>query len=1213
MSWNKTDRSFKILINRRVTDAEPSKYYYNEKGDFTLDLHSLEIKMDTIPGTPPGADTSVVKVYNFAGRLTLIEDTSVPGQMTWFASSNSNTVLAQTDEASRLKDWVPDKYGSGYVIQLYDSADVQIPYSDASGWYFDYPTGILTFANANTDSGSVASRAPYKVVGYRYIGRKGTGSVSSARLSCRLATNGALPAHGAISSNVITASSNGALSVDGVTTVLGDRILVKDEGGGSHLENGIYTVTQVGDGSHPYIITRATDADSSAEVVSGIFVFIEDGTVNDNTGWMLTTNNPITLNTTALSFSQFTGAGSLVVGIGLNRSGATLAANINLDNSQASNQIRLQGGSGSNNSASAGNAGTTVTFDIKTTGSGNLLLEGKADGFELTGGATGRKLALTSGGLTFTSGNTNPNVTIPNLATSTAVVNNGGAFTQYGVLFSSVATNGVVLSTGQGATGQPLVGQGASNPVFGNVDVGSYATGILGVTHGGTGTSTSFTAGSIVFADGGGVYAQDNANLFWDDTNNTLGVGTTRSGAISGTNPSLRIKGNGNTSSTSSFEVQDSGANTLMFVRNDGWVGIGTNNPTSHFHLLHTHASDASFTLHTDALTITSSETARDIKTLLVGMTINAGANTLSPSGSAYMPNQWNQLTISSGQSGAITIPLYGLNNEIVYNATSATTHTSITGIRNLWNIGSGADGTITTSNAFMSRIISGTASTTTITALTHFNTGYTLSGNPTFTTLTGIDINDPGAGTVTTQYGVRIRDLSRASTNYGIYFDGTSGLARQGVWWNADTNIYRSSAHVLTTDDNILLASVDKEIRLSSSNSNVGGVVWNTNWRLSSSSAVGFNFTQPSSTAVGGSVYGALLNRTLSAVVNSAATLYGAELDSIVTDVDAPGAIVYSGDSHGLLITSQYQTYHAGGSLANLYGAQIIGSFYDDLSGSGGTLANQFGISVSTDESGSGAKVTNSTTIYLFQNSVYTANSQTRYGLYIDTMPSPGVFTGTITAAIYLAGTGGARDGIVFGSDTNIYRSAANTLKTDDSLIVGTNLSILNAGTFSLYESGSVNFSSFVAGTQAADIRYTLPTVQPAVNQSLKATSVSGSGPYDVTLSWATPSGGVDWTDVTGTSQTAAAGNGYLANNAGLVTFTLPAPAVGSIIEIVGVGAGGWTANCASGHTVRLGTVVSASTGAVSSTNRYDSLKLLGVSTTQWQIIHSVGTLDIV
>lgn len=50
--------------------------------------------------------------------------------------------------------------------------------------------------------------------------------------------------------------------------------------------------------------------------------------------------------------------------------------------------------------------------------------------------------------------------------------------------------------------------------------------GILPVANGGTGTSTAFTAGSVVFAGASGVYTQDNSNLFWDDTNNRLGVGT---------------------------------------------------------------------------------------------------------------------------------------------------------------------------------------------------------------------------------------------------------------------------------------------------------------------------------------------------------------------------------------------------------------------------------------------------------------------------------------------------------------------------------------------------------------------------------------------------------------------------------------------------------------------------------------------------------------
>lgn len=84
------------------------------------------------------------------------------------------------------------------------------------------------------------------------------------------------------------------------------------------------------------------------------------------------------------------------------------------------------------------------------------------------------------------------------------------------------------------------------------------------------GISATATQGSIIFA-GATLMAEDNANLFFDNTNDTLGVGTTRTGAISGSNPRMRVKGSGTTSSTSSFEVQNS-STTIFFVRDDGLV-----------------------------------------------------------------------------------------------------------------------------------------------------------------------------------------------------------------------------------------------------------------------------------------------------------------------------------------------------------------------------------------------------------------------------------------------------------------------------------------------------------------------------------------------------------------------------------------------------------------------------------------------------------------
>ena len=105
-----------------------------------------------------------------------------------------------------------------------------------------------------------------------------------------------------------TALENGD-TLDGVTLATGDRVLVKNQADGS--ENGVYVVKASG------APDRALDANSNADVTSGMFTFVEQGTVNGNSGWVLTTDNPITLGTTALTFAQFSGAGTYTASNGV--------------------------------------------------------------------------------------------------------------------------------------------------------------------------------------------------------------------------------------------------------------------------------------------------------------------------------------------------------------------------------------------------------------------------------------------------------------------------------------------------------------------------------------------------------------------------------------------------------------------------------------------------------------------------------------------------------------------------------------------------------------------------------------------------------------------------------------------------------------------------------------------------------------------------------
>lgn len=99
----------------------------------------------------------------------------------------------------------------------------------------------------------------------------------------------------------LTVASPGT-TIDGVTMAASDRVLLKNQTTGS--ENGIYT--WVASGSP---MTRTLDADVSAEVTAGLAVFVTEGTANADKGYLLTTNNPITLGTTALVFTQFSSSG----------------------------------------------------------------------------------------------------------------------------------------------------------------------------------------------------------------------------------------------------------------------------------------------------------------------------------------------------------------------------------------------------------------------------------------------------------------------------------------------------------------------------------------------------------------------------------------------------------------------------------------------------------------------------------------------------------------------------------------------------------------------------------------------------------------------------------------------------------------------------------------------------------------------------------------
>ena len=158
-------------------------------------------------------------------------------------------------------------------------------------------------------------------------------------------------------------------TIDGVTLVAGDRVLLKNQTTAS--ENGIYVA--VASGGTP---ARSDDANASADVTSGMFVWVEEGTSNGDQGYVLTTNNVITLNTTDLTFTQFSGAGQITAGNGLTKSGNTI--NVVPDDvtlSVTADEIKLKG-------------------DVTTTALGDLLIGKATDGGY-------KRLAVSSGGANY--------------------------------------------------------------------------------------------------------------------------------------------------------------------------------------------------------------------------------------------------------------------------------------------------------------------------------------------------------------------------------------------------------------------------------------------------------------------------------------------------------------------------------------------------------------------------------------------------------------------------------------------------------------------------------------------------------------------------------------------------------------------------------------------------------------------------------------------
>ena len=382
-----------------------------------------------------------------------------------------------------------------------------------------------TFTSVAMTTGTI-STAP--VNGNDIVNKTYADSIASGinfHQSCSYATTAALPSvtYNNGSSGVgatLTATANGALVIDSYTFVspgdIGKRVLIKNQS--NQAQNGVYTVTQVGNGSTPFILTRATDFDSSGpgvdQIDAGDFFLITAGTANANTSWVQQTPLPIIVGTTAIVFTQFGAPLTYSAGTGLNESPA-------------------------------------YTFNIANTG---VAASTYGSASQVPVFAVNAQGQLTS-------------------VTNTPIAIAAGAVSGLAASATTDTTNASNITSGTLGTSR-LSGSYTGITGVGTLGFGTWNANPIGVAYGGTGLTSTPTNGQLPIGNGTGYTLATltaGTNVFINNTSGGITISATA--AAGGTVTSVDVSGGTTGLTTSGGPVTVSGTITLagtLVVANGG-------------------------------------------------------------------------------------------------------------------------------------------------------------------------------------------------------------------------------------------------------------------------------------------------------------------------------------------------------------------------------------------------------------------------------------------------------------------------------------------------------------------------------------------------------------------------------------------------------------------------------------------------------------------
>lgn len=466
------------------------------------------------------------------------------------------------------------QYGKGGGRIIYDSSSSFFKFTAADGSTLVQARVATTPSDAN----DIASKS--------YVDSTINGL--DVKASVRVATTAAI---------TIATDLNVGDTIDGITLADGDRVLVKDQATGS--QNGVYVA-----GATP---ARAADFDADSEVTAGAFFFVEEGTTNGDAGFVLTTDDDITVDTTSLSFSQFSGGGQITAGDGMTKSGNTLnvvggdgiTANANdiAVDIAANSALGIVGGAlDVTIDLSDSTNDVTGTLAVANGGTGQTSLDNVTDAGSSRITVTGGTGVLIGGGSNLTLDVAEANLDLANMGGSLALasqvsgslpVANGGTGS---TTAAGARTNlGLVIGTDVQAYDAQLADIAALTPTDGNIIVGN---------------GTNFVAES-------GATARTSLGLGTGDAVTFAGVTSTANISLGSTDGTDGYHLVGLNTPTSDYE-----AATKKYV--DDNVGAGSISQTIG-------ADSGSGTVSLGSQTFTISGTANEIETSASGQAITVG------------------------------------------------------------------------------------------------------------------------------------------------------------------------------------------------------------------------------------------------------------------------------------------------------------------------------------------------------------------------------------------------------------------------------------------------------------------------------------------------------------------------------------------------------------------------------------------------------------